>query len=53
MDKGPIMTLYVPHGLLHPGTNELVMFETEGVYDAKISLRSEPVIPTLEQEGVE
>ena len=52
-DKGPIMTLYVPHGLLHPGTNELVMFETEGVYDAKISLRSEPVIRTLEQEGVE
>ena len=52
-DKGPIMTLYVPHGLLHSGTNELVMFETEGVYDAKISLRSEPVIRTLEQEGVE
>ncbi len=29
------------------------MFETRGGYDAKISLRSEPVIRTLEQEGVE
>lgn len=52
-EKGPIMTLYVPHGMLRSGKNELVMFETEGTYGTTISLRSEPVINHLEQEGVE
>ena len=47
------MTLYVPHGMLRSGKNELVMFETEGTYGTTISLRSEPVIHHLEQEGVE
>ena len=50
---GPIATLYVPHGLTRAGVNELVLFETEGhVHDA-ISLRAEPLIHTLETEGVE
>lgn len=52
-EKGPIMTLYVPHGFTHAGVNELVMFETEGVYESTISLRSEPLIHHLDKEGVE
>ncbi len=50
---GPIMTLYVPHGLTHAGTNELVLFETEGRVSDSISLRSAPLINHLEKEGVE
>ena len=52
-EKGPIMTLYVPHGFTRAGVNELVMFETEGVYESTISLRSEPLIHHLDKEGVE
>ena len=33
--------------------NELVLFETEGVYESTISLRSEPLINLLDKEGVE
>lgn len=52
-EKGPIMTLYVPHGFTRAGVNELVMFETEGVCESTISLRSEPLIHHLDKEGVE
>ena len=52
-EVGPIMTLYVPHGFTRAGVNELVLFETEGVYESTISLRSEPLIRHLEKEGVE
>ena len=50
---GPIATLYVPHGLTCAGVNELVLFETEGHVRDAISLRAEPLIHTLETEGVE
>ena len=52
-EKGPIMTLYVPHGFTRAGVNELVMFETEGTYADAISLRSEPLVVPIEKEGVE
>lgn len=52
-DRGPIATLYIPHGLLKQGTNELVVFETEGQVRDTISLRREPLIHHLEDEGVE
>ncbi|MBY4797427.1 beta-galactosidase [Collinsella sp. AGMB00827] len=35
---GPIRSLYVPHGMLHAGTNEIVIFETEGVYRDQLAL---------------
>ena len=50
---GPIATLYVPHGITRAGQNELVVFDTEGVVSDRISLRSEPLIHQLTQEGVE
>ncbi len=50
---GPIATLYVPHGFTHAGVNELVVFETEGTLGSTISLRSEPLIHHLDEEGVE
>lgn len=50
---GPIMTLYVPHGITRAGVNELVLFETEGTVSDSISLRSQPLITHLEKEGVE
>ncbi len=50
---GPIMTLYVPHGLTRAGANELVLFETEGRTADTISLCAEPLIRHLETEGVE
>lgn len=50
---GPIMTLYVPHGITRAGVNELVLFETEGTVSDSISLRSTPLITHLEKEGVE
>ena len=50
---GPISTLYVPHGMLRAGANELVLFETEGTVSDTISLRSTPLIRQLEKEGVE
>lgn len=52
-EKGPIYTLYVPHGITHAGANELVVFETEGTVSDTISLRSEPLIKHLVEEGVE
>ena len=43
-DEGPIMSLYVPEGLLRAGENSIVVFETEGHLEDRISLRSDPVI---------
>ena len=42
-----------PHGITHAGANELVVFETEGTVSDTISLRSEPLIKHLVEEGVE
>ena len=43
-DEGPIMSLYVPEGLLRAGENSIVVFETEGHLEDRISLRSDPAI---------
>lgn len=47
---GPINTLYVPHGLLKTGKNEIVIFETEGIYSDKLKLTTNPII-TEKKEG--
>ena len=44
---GPIMTLYVPHGLLKAGRNVVELFETEGVAADRISLRSHAIIQEI------
>ena len=41
---GPIHTLYVPHGLLHEGANDVIVFETEGRYMSELPLSEGPVI---------
>ena len=52
-DVGPIVSLYVPHGVTRAGANELVLFETEGTVANTVSLRSEPLIHQLSDKGVE
>lgn len=41
---GPIRSLYVPRGLLREGANDIIVFETEGVFADVLPLSSEPVI---------
>ncbi len=42
-EKGPLTTLYVPGGLLRPGVNELVVFETDGPGAGELVLADGPV----------
>lgn len=37
-NKGPINSLYVPHCYMQKGKNYLIIFETDGIFDDKISL---------------
>ena len=41
-DVGPTLSLYVPKSLFKKGQNEIVIFETEGIWSDTISLDSEP-----------
>lgn len=43
-EKGPTRSLYVPHGLLRVGSNDIIVFETEGIYSDELKLSSRPVI---------
>ncbi|KAF1295679.1 beta-galactosidase [Enterococcus sp. JM4C] len=45
---GPTLSLYIPKGLLKRGQNELIIFETEGVYQASISLTKQPVFKQIQ-----
>lgn len=49
-DKGPTLSLYIPHGLLHDGENEIIVFETEGRFSEKLSLEKHPVFKEIELE---
>lgn len=46
-NKGPIKSLYIPHGLFKLGENEIIIFETEGIYQDKINLVRHKVIEQL------
>jgi beta-galactosidase len=41
---GPQKRLYIPAPLLKKGTNEIIMFETEGKHADHITLKDEPDI---------
>ncbi len=41
-EKGPQKRLYIPGPLLKEGTNEIVIFETEGKAKDSVSLKAEP-----------
>jgi beta-galactosidase len=43
-DIGPQKRLYIPGPLLRAGTNEIILFETEGRTSASIALWGEPDI---------
>ncbi|HFI0634156.1 TPA: beta-galactosidase family protein [Streptococcus suis] len=42
-EKGPILYLYIPKGYLKKGENEIVVFETEGIYRESITFSQEPI----------
>lgn len=39
---GPTLSLYIPKSLLNKGENEIIVFETEGIWSETIKLESEP-----------
>ena len=49
---GPTLSLYVPQGLLQSGQNRIVVFETEGIYEDKISLVPQPIFKEVEGENL-
>lgn len=49
-DRGPTLSLYIPHSLLHTGNNQIIIFETEGRYSQEINLLDEPVFKKIEGE---
>lgn len=42
-EKGPILSLYLPHGYLQKGVNDIVVFETEGKYRESLTFSQEHV----------
>lgn len=48
-EVGPTLSLYIPKGLLQEGSNEIVIFETEGTYQPEISLIKEPLYKEMEE----
>ncbi|VTT00479.1 glycoside hydrolase family 35 protein [Streptococcus dysgalactiae] len=48
--KGPILSLYLPKGLLQKGKNRLVIFETEGQYSETLHLTKTPIYQTIKGE---
>lgn len=52
-EKGPTLSLFIPRGVFNVGLSEIIIFETEGTYQSKISLREHPVhmdIESLEEK---
>ncbi|KHD45934.1 glycoside hydrolase family 35 protein [Streptococcus hongkongensis] len=42
--RGPIHTLYIPHGLFNTGENRIIVFETEGIYQDTINFVKKSII---------
>lgn len=40
---GPTLSLYIAHGFLKAGENEIIIFETEGQYQPTLTLRKTPL----------
>ncbi|KXT72669.1 Beta-galactosidase 3 [Streptococcus sp. DD10] len=51
-DVGPTLSLYVPHGLLKEGENEMIVFETEGRYQETLPLVSQPIFKIIKGENL-
>ena len=48
-EVGPTLSLYVPSDLLNEGTNEIVIFETEGTFQPQIQLIKEPLYKEMKE----
>ena len=46
---GPTLSLYIPKHLLNKGDNEIIVFETEGIWSDTISLEKEPTFKKIEK----
>lgn len=44
---GPTLSLYIPKSLFKKGQNEIVIFETEGIWSDTIQLNSEPIFKKI------
>ncbi len=42
-EVGPMLSLFVPEGLLREGKNEIVLFETEGIFDEVLDFVKQPI----------
>ena len=51
-DVGPTLSLYLPHGLLKKGSNEIIVFETEGRYQDQLHLVHQPIFKTIKGENL-
>lgn len=51
-DVGPTLSLYLPHGLLKEGDNEIIVFETEGRYQEQLTFVNQPIFKTIKGENL-
>ena len=49
-NKGPMKTLYIPKEFLKKGCNEIIFFETEGIYPKYINLVNKPMVMDLNND---
>ncbi|TGY53290.1 glycoside hydrolase family 35 protein [Ligilactobacillus murinus] len=49
--KGPQLALFVPAEFLKQGKNEIVIFETEGIYQTKLNLVERPIYKHIEEDA--
>lgn len=51
-DVGPTLSLYLPHGFLRDGDNEIIVFETEGRYQDQLNFVNQPIFKTVKGENL-
>ncbi|WP_242258889.1 glycoside hydrolase family 35 protein [Streptococcus thoraltensis] len=49
---GPILSLYLPGVLIKKGRNIITVFETEGIYHNRLSLKNHPIYKEMEGENL-
>ncbi|MEQ9764881.1 beta-galactosidase family protein [Streptococcus sp. ZJ151] len=49
---GPILSLYLPGVLIKKGRNIITVFETEGIYHNRLSLKNHPIYKEIEGENL-
>ena len=51
-EVGPTLSLYIPHGFLKDGENEILVFETEGTWKETLKLVSQPTFKEVKGENL-